>query len=159
MTSFTTTLLRITLAIIFCGAILVQLFVLPMFISEILTQYPAVAQLATPYKWVVVLGILCLQICLVAIWALLNKVEHQEIFSPNALPWIDTFISACVIAGFLVLALGFHLLVIVNVGGPGVLLAVAGGIVIPAGLALLMKVMRQLLNSAITMNRQLSASL
>lgn len=157
MTSFTTTLLRITLAIFFCSSVLVQLFVLPLFISEVLAQYPEVAQLATPYKWVVMLGILCLEICLVAIWVLLNKVEHQEIFSTSALPWINVFIASCVIAGFLVLALGFHLLVIVNVGGPGVLLAVVGGVVVPAGLALLMKVMRQLLNSAITMSRQLSA--
>ncbi|MGQ3382166.1 DUF2975 domain-containing protein [Glutamicibacter sp. TV12E] len=94
MSSFAIPLLRIALAITICGSVLVQLIALPIYIGEVVAQHPEASTLATPYRWVVTLGIACIQVSLVAIWALLNKVQKQEIFSRKALPWVDTFIWA-----------------------------------------------------------------
>ncbi|NQD39398.1 DUF2975 domain-containing protein [Glutamicibacter halophytocola] len=156
MSSFAIPLLRIALAITICGSVLVQLIALPIYIGEVVAQHPEASTLATPYRWVVTLGIACIQVSLVAIWALLNKVQKQEIFSRKALPWVDTFIWATTTTSLLVMALGFHLLNVIKAGGPGVVLAVAGGAVIMATLALLMLVMRGLLVSATKLDAQSS---
>jgi len=156
MSPFPIFALRIALALIFCGSLLVQFLALPLYIGEVLIQYPEVSNLATPYRWVVTLGVACVEVSLIVIWVLLSKVQKREIFSRQALPWVDTFIWATATASFLVLALGFHLLNIVHTGGPGVVLAVAGGTVIMASLALLMVIMRGLLVSATRLDAQLS---
>ncbi|MGO4296393.1 DUF2975 domain-containing protein [Glutamicibacter sp. MCAF14] len=157
MTNSAIALLRASLIAIFLGALLAQTLILPMFIAESVSIHPEVAYLATPYRWVVTAGIICLQVALACIWILLSKVQRQRIFENSSLRWVTTIICASAIATFLVLGLGFHLLAIVRAGGPGVFLMVAGTVAFGSAATWLLVVMRNLLASAIGLEAEMRA--
>lgn len=157
MTNSAIALLRASLIAIFLGALLAQTLILPLFIAESVSIHPEVAYLATPYRWVVTAGIICLQVSLACIWILLSKVQRQRIFENSSLRWVTTIICASAIATFLVLGLGFHLLAIVGAGGPGVFLMVAGTVAFGSAATWLLVVMRNLLASAIGLEAEMRA--
>lgn len=160
MTNSAIALLRASLIAIFLGALLAQTLILPLFIAESVSIHPEVAYLATPYRWVVTAGIICLQVALACIWILLSKVQRQRIFENSSLRWVTTIICASAIATFLVLGLGFHLLAIVGAGGPGgpgVFLMVAGTVAFGSAATWLLVVMRNLLASAIGLEAEMRA--
>ncbi len=148
MQHFLIVVLRIALTLIFLGSLLGQTVILPQYISEVTVQYPEMTSLSTTYRWIVTGGITCLQVALISIWVLLSKVERVEIFTGGSRRWVDIFIAASALATVLVVILGFHLLVIVGVGGPGVLLAVASGTLGWATAGLLMLVIRGVMTSS-----------
>lgn len=141
-------LLRVTLVLIFIGALLGQVWVVPAFVAESVFAFPEVKLLAVPYSITVILGIACVQVALLAIWRLLAMVERKEIFSHAAFRWVDVIIWSAAIATALALFLGIHLLGVMQLGGPGVLLACAGATICGTGFALLMIVMKGLLRGA-----------
>ena len=157
MTNSAIALLRASLIAIFLGSLLAQTLILPLFIAESASIHPEVAYLATPYRWVVTTGIICLQVALACIWILLSKVQRQRIFENSSLRWVTTIICASAIATFLVLGLGFHLLAIVGAGGPGVFLMVAGTVAFGSAATWLLVVMRNLLASAIGLEAEMRA--
>ncbi|HJX76720.1 DUF2975 domain-containing protein [Glutamicibacter sp.] len=124
--------------------------------QENASQFPEVAFLAAPYAAVVIMGIACMQVALVAIWKLLSLVENHTIFNQRAFVWVNTIIGAIALATVLVLGLGSHLLGIINVGGPGIVLAVMAATACGIALLLLMLVMKGLLRGATSLEAELA---
>ncbi|WP_104092228.1 DUF2975 domain-containing protein [Arthrobacter sp. GMC3] len=149
-------LLRAFLVALFLGTLLGQIVIVPNYASESAAQFPEVAFLTVPYTLVVIVAIACLQLVLLAIWVLLDRVQSGAIFTSEAYRWVNVIIVAAASATALVLLLGSHLLGVMHVGGPGVLVAVVGASVCGTTFVLLMLVMRGLLHSATAMGRELA---
>lgn len=147
--------LRALLVTIFLGALLGQSVIVPTYASESAAAFPEVGFLAAPYTLVVIAGIACLQLALVAIWVLLSMVQRDVIFTRQALRWVDAVIFSGAAATLLALSLGMHLLGVMRIGGPGVLFAVGGATVCGTAFVLLMLVMRNLLRGATVMEKEL----
>jgi len=147
--------LRSFFVTIFLGAFFGQLVIVPSFANESAALFPEVAFLAIPYTILVNVGIACLQIVVVAIWILLSMVQHDVIFTSQALRWVNVILWSAAGATMLVLFLGVHLLGVMQAGGPGVLLAVGGATICGTAFVLLMLVMRGLLLSATTLESEL----
>lgn len=156
MTTALTTLLRAFLVLIFLGCLLWQIWVIPTLAQENAAQFPEVAFLAVPYAAVVILGIACMQVALVAVWKLLSLVERHTIFNQRAFVWVNTIIGAIALATVLVLGLGIHLLGIIRVGGPGIVLAVMAATTCGIAFLLLMLVMKGLLRGATSLEDELA---
>lgn len=77
-------------------------------------------------------------------------VETDRVFSSGALRWVDVLRASLVTTFLLAGTPMAHLLFGVGVGGPGILLALAGTLVIGVGAGLLMTVLRGLLVAATT---------
>lgn len=151
--------LRVFLVMIFLGALLGQIAVVPTVASDSAAIYPEVAFLATPYALVAIVAIACLQVVLFASWILLARVQNNSIFSGGVFGWVNVIIWSAAAATMLVLLLGMHLLGVMKLGGPGVLLAVGGVTVCGTAFVLLMVVMRTLLRNATTMEKELAEAL
>lgn len=148
MTMLATRLLRVALAVLLLGSVLVQVIV-PTYASQVGTSFPEVAYLVVPYSVAAILFVGCGQVALLVVWRLLSMVSDGVIFTRRALRWVDV-ITACGAVGT-VLSAGpmIHLLFVVGVGGPGVVLGLAACLVGGLAFVLLMVVMRGLLESAI----------
>lgn len=148
--------LRVLLVLVFLVLLGGQLYVIPAFASVSANDFPEIAFLAGPYTVIAIVGIACVQIGLFATWVLLSMVERGAIFSEHAFRWVNVIIGAAIALTILTLFTGVHLLFVVQVGGPGVLLAVAAAGIAGASIILLMVVMRGLLRSATMLENELA---
>ena len=137
------------------GTVLGQTLVIPV-AAEQAAMWPEVAHLRWPYTAVAVAAVACVQVALVAIWALLAKVERDEVFTDRAFTWVDLIIGAAGAATTLSAGMAAHLLVVEGVGGPGVVLGLGAVLVGGSTFALLMTVMRGLLRTATSMRGELA---
>ena len=138
------------------GTVLGQALVIPVVAADQAAMWPEVAHLRWPYTAAAVAAVACVQMALVAIWALLAKVEHDEVFTDRAFAWVDLIISGAVAATALAAGMAAHLLFVEGVGGPGVVLGLGAVLVGGSTFALLMTVMRGLLRTATNMCRELA---
>lgn len=98
-------------------------------------------------------ALVCLQVCLVAIWALLSMVRRDAIFDERAFRWVPVIAVAGMLAAFAVGAVCMHVGELDD--APGLVL-IGGGIgVIGIAFALLMTVMLGLLRNATQLRREL----
>ncbi|MGA7206536.1 MAG: DUF2975 domain-containing protein [Specibacter sp.] len=148
--------LRAFLVVIFLGALLGQMVVVPGFASESAAAFPEVALLAMPYAFVAIVVIACMQVIVLAIWRLLTMVQHDAIFTGRAFRWVNVIIRSAAAATVLALLFGIHLLGVMRLGGPGVLFAVGAAAVCGTAFVLLMIVMRGLLHNATIMGNELA---
>ena len=155
MTTTVTMLLRLTLITMFLGALLAQLLV-PVVATEQATLYPEVEHLVLPYSVAAILGFVCVQAALVAVWRLLSMVGDDRIFADGSLRWVDTITVCSAAATGLSAVVWVHLILVEETGGPGMVLALGACVVGGAALALLMVVMRGLLDAAIADRRELA---
>ena len=141
-------LLRFALVVLLLGSVLAQVLV-PVFASDVGTMVPEVAYLVVPYSVAAILFIGCGQVALLAVWRLLSLVDGGVIFTRRALRWVDLIIVCAAVATVLSAGVLIHMLGFVPGGGGPMVYYV--GLTIAAGLAfaLLMVVMRGLLESAI----------
>lgn len=156
MNAALTVLLRTFLVLIFLGCLLWQLWVVPTLAQENAVQFPEVAFLALPYAVVVIAAIACMQVALIAIWKLLSLVDRRAIFNQHAFIWVNIIIGAIALATVLALGLGIHLLGILNVGGPGIALAIMALTICGIAFLLLMLVMKGLLRGATSLEDELA---
>jgi hypothetical protein len=140
--------LRLCLVLVALGTLLGQSAVVPRLAAEQAAAWPEVAQLRLPYTVVAVLVLGCLQVALVAVWALLSLVRDGEIVADRIVAWIDVVIAAVVVATALVSGVAGHLVLVVGAGGPGVVLGWAAALLGGATLALMLTVTRGLLRTA-----------
>lgn len=141
-------LLRVALVVLLLGSVLAQVLV-PIFASDVGTMVPEVAYLVVPYSVAAILFIGCGQVALLAVWRLLSLVDGGVIFTRRAVRWVDLIIACAAVATVLSAGVLIHMLGFVPGGGGPMVYYV--GLTIAAGLAfaLLMVVMRGLLESAI----------
>ncbi|HEX7496726.1 MAG TPA: DUF2975 domain-containing protein [Candidatus Limnocylindrales bacterium] len=148
MNELASRLLRVALVFLLLGTVLAQVL-LPVFGDEEAGIFPELRYLVVPYSVAGILFIGCGQVALLAVWRLLSMVKGGDIFTRRALRWVDVITACAAVATVLSAGLLIHMLSFLpGGGGPTVYFlgaCVAGGL----AFALLMVVMRGLLESAI----------
>ncbi len=141
-------LLRVALVVLLLGSVFAQILV-PVQAAMVGTATPEVEYLVVPYSAAAILFIACIQVALLVVWRLLSLVDSGIIFTRRALRLVDVIIGCAMVATVLSAGVLVHMLGFVpGNGGPTIYFMVAcitGGL----AFALLMIVMRGLLESAI----------
>src|SRR5262245_35843167 len=117
--------LRVLLVLFFAQLVVFQFLSMPGQFAHMAKEDPDFGTLRWPLTAIAVLGILCIQVVVVCTWRLLGMVQREQIFTPEAIRWVDVMIGA-VGVGWLVFA-GAALYAITQAddpGGPMVLLLV-----------------------------------
>lgn len=131
-----------------------QVLYLPWFSGVIARELPAEAYMRWPILTLAILGLLCVQVALVCTERLLSFVPQKEVFQPGALGWVDGITAAFLAGSFVCLATLVYQAFTVS-GPPLWSFALLAGVVGGVGLALLMWVMRTLLEQAIEIRAEI----
>ncbi|WP_203136023.1 DUF2975 domain-containing protein [Microbacterium sp. JZ31] len=142
--------LQIVIALSLAGSLVVQTVILPLLWIDLEGEvlWGRIALITIAALW-----ILGLQVCAVCIWRLLAMVRRGSVFSPAAFRWVDVIIGA--IAFDAVVTFALAVLLAIGPTAPGVVALVCGASLVTAGVALLVVVMRRLLQQA--MDRETEA--
>lgn len=154
MNTFVRHLLRIALAVLLLGLLLVQVLV-PVFAAQVGTRFPEVRYLVIPYSVAAIVFVGCWQLSLLAIWRLVSLVDEGSIFTSRAPRWVRVIIGCAVFAVMLCAGVLIHMLAAVPGGGGPVIYYLGAAIVAGLTFALLIVVMRGLLASAIANRAEL----
>lgn len=144
MSSFTIGTLRAVLAACVVGALLVQIVIVPLFWRD-LDGAPLAPRIAL--TTIIVLGIVCLQVCAVCVWMLLALVRRGTVFSAAAFRYVDVIVGA--VAAASTLAFVTAAILAPTAAPPGVVGLIGGAGLGVAGIALVIVVMRALLRQAV----------
>ncbi|WP_062515918.1 DUF2975 domain-containing protein [Demequina gelatinilytica] len=147
--------LRLLLVGILAGSLLGQVLVV-LIAQANGKEAPEVEHLVVPYSIAGIAAILCFQIAVACIWALLTMVESGRIYTARALRWVEAIIWCGGTAAGIVVATAGHLLLFERLGGPGVPLGMMVAMVTGSAFVLLMVVMRGLLATAIADRAELA---
>ncbi|WP_160150895.1 DUF2975 domain-containing protein [Microbacterium timonense] len=147
--------LKALIAVLIALLVVCQLAVLPGMAASLAGMYPHLAYLQVPGVVIGVIFTVCAQVVLVCVWRLLTLVRADSIFTPRAFPWVDVSLAAVVIATVLVVTT-LALLATAPATSPSVLLLCLLGIVVGAGMSLLLVVLRGLLRKASQLEHDLS---
>jgi hypothetical protein len=147
--------LRILLVLLFIGALYPELILVPSAGAEISRWYPDRGYLEVPYVTLGILAVVCGQVAIVAVWALLSRGRRGAIFTDSAFRWVDVIIWCGVIATALVASVEVNAIVIENIGSPAILILLTSAVIAGGAFVLLMIVMRGLLRSATTLQSEL----
>ncbi|GAA1409326.1 hypothetical protein AUR04nite_22400 [Glutamicibacter uratoxydans] len=145
---------RVLLMAMISVGLLAQTVIVPMFVSEVILQFPQMQPRAGWYTAVIVLGIAGAQAALVCLIALLSRIERGIIFHPTSLRWSTATAAFVGLSTVCVAALGWHLLIVSGMGGPGVAFTALSATLIGASCCSLMLIGRQLLNKSIHLDQQ-----
>lgn len=148
--------LRILLVTVFIGSLVIQAVILPLLSLEAAYELPEVSYLRIPYLILTIAIVACVQVTLVAVWALLSMVRKNAIFSDRAFRWVDVIIGAALTASVITVGILVHLLGFVQAGPPAVVLALFATATVGLTVALLVVVMRGLLRQATTLEGELA---
>jgi hypothetical protein len=139
--------LRVALIVFLLISVLVQVLV-PVWASGEGARVPEVAYLVVPYSVAAILFIACGQVVLLAVWRLLSFVGEGIIFTRRAVRWVDVIIVCAAVAATLTAIVLVHMLGFVPDGGGPTVYLLAVCIALTLAFALLMIVMRGLLEAA-----------
>jgi len=148
--------LRGLLVLITAGLLAAQGFLIPSFAAQMAYGYPEVSYLQVPFAVVAVVIVVCAEVVVGCIWLLLSRVRLDRIFDASAFPIVDAVIASLLVAATLFAGMFGYMFIVVGDNNPGAaLIQLAGGI---GGftLALLMLVMRSLLQRATQLQHDLS---
>lgn len=151
----TIVILKALIAVLLSLLVLCQIVVLPGMARSLAGMYPYLAYLEVPGIVIGVIFTLCAQVVLICVWRLLSLVRADSIFTPRAFVWVDVSLGAVVVATVLVVTT-LALLTTAPAGSPSVVLLCLLGIVVGAGLSLLLVVLRGLLRKASQLEHDLS---
>lgn len=155
MTTLLRRLLRVTLGVLLLSALVLQTQ-LPLLAEALGGGYAETAHLVVPYAAAGIAALACLQVALGVVWWLVTLAERDEVLTPRALRGLDVGVGALLVGAALTAAPLAHLLLVVDVGGPGVVLGllacVAGGIAV----ALLGRTLRAVLGAAVADRAELA---
>ncbi len=143
------------LAVLIALIAVCQVFIVPAVAAQSAWRYHEIAYLQVPGIVVGILFLACVQVVLVCVWRLLSLVREDAIFQPSAFPWVDVSLAAVGFATVLVLVTLVTLLS-VGVQNASITLLCTLGIVVGAGLSLLIVVLRGLLRKASQLEHDLS---
>jgi len=148
--------LRVVLVAALAGSLFVQAVMVPLVWSDMNGADQEVLDLRAPLLLIILLGIVTTQVVMVCLWRLLTMVRRGTVFSHAAFRYVDIMIAAIASASALVFALA----VVLAPGeavAPGIVLLISGAATVILGIALVVIVMRSLLNQAVS--REAEASL
>lgn len=156
--------LRFALAIVFAGTLLIQGFLLPLTAVDLSdVEDPAWDNVQLPAQAVaflvfVFVGVVAAQVVMVCVWRLLTMVRRGTVFSHQAFRYVDIIIAAVSIAAVSMFAIAVTLASVNRMRAPelpgdgiapGIVLLVCIASAAIAGVALLVYVMRMLLQQAV----------
>ncbi|MCK8681011.1 DUF2975 domain-containing protein [Streptomyces lichenis] len=154
--------LRAGICVALSAGLFGQLVVLPATAADEVDRFPPYAPLAVPYTAVAILGVLCVQVALVATWALLTMVERDAIFTSRAFRWVDVIIGSALVATVLAAGAAAHLAV-AEIPSPGdgmdvlgALFAATGCAGVGAAFTMLVVVMKGLLRKATELRTEMA---
>lgn len=132
-----------------------QFFLIPSVAATTAARNPDLAYLTIPGIIAAIAFLACVQIVLLCVWALLSLVRAERIFSTSAFRYVDIIIGT-LIAAALLIAVSYVVISIARATSPSILLLAVLGVVVGAGLALLVVVMRGLLRKALELEQDLA---
>lgn len=141
--------LRVLIAALLVGALIVQAVTIPWMAHALSSDFPEVANLAIPYTAAAIAGIGCAQVVLVATWRLTLLVGSGSIFDSSALRWVTMMVRAAAVATVLTLAVALHATLVIGLGPVTVPLALCGGAVAAGAAWIILVIMRGLLAMAV----------
>lgn len=156
MNRFVVNALRVVLALMFLGLLLGQVVIFPSLAADVASQVPEYAFLRWPVLVLVVLGLACVQVIVVAIGRLLAMAADGTVFSRAAFRDVGVVVWAA-LAGAGLAAIAFVVLGIAGALHPSAMLATVGAGLAALGVALLMAVMRALLVRAVQLDAETAA--
>ncbi|WP_345751972.1 DUF2975 domain-containing protein [Microbacterium rhizophilus] len=135
--------LQIVIALSLAGSLFVQAVILPLVWMDLESEalWGRIALITIAALW-----ILGLQVCAVCIWRLLAMARRGSVFSTAAFRWVDVIIGAISFDAVVTFALAVMLAP--GETAPGIVGLVCGAALVTAGVALLVVVMRRLLQQA-----------
>ena len=148
------TALRVILVAALLVILLVQVVYLPWLSGEFARDFSAEAYMRWPILALAILGLLCVQIGIVCTLRLLGFTRRDEVFSPDALRWVNGIIGAFA-AGSLVCVATITYQSFTVAGPPLWMLMLLCMAIAGVGLALLMTVMQTLLLRATTLKSEM----
>ncbi len=151
----TIVVLKSLIALLLALLLVCQVFIVPAVAEQSAWRYHEIAYLQIPGIVVGILFLLCVQIVLVCVWRLLSLVSADGIFSESAFPDVDVSLAAVAGATALV-AVTLVTLLASGVMTPSITLLCVLGIIVGAGLSLLIVVLRGLLRKAWQLEQDLS---
>lgn len=105
-----TIILRAAIAAALLVSLFGQILVIPNSGMEELRRYFPEGATATTYAVLGILGVVCVQVSMGAVWMLLGMVERDAIFTSKAFRWIDLIIGAAGAATLLAFGTAVHLM-------------------------------------------------
>lgn len=148
MRRLSASVLQGVLAVMFAGAVFVQLVVLSLLTLDVSQAEPDFAMIRTPLVVLTVLIILAGQVAVVCVWGLLTMVRKETVFTPGAFRLVDLVIGAFAAASLLTFGLGIALAPGEAVA-PGVVLLIGAIAVMLTAIALIVLVLKALLEQAV----------
>lgn len=155
MRNSTIHLLKGLIAVLLAMLVACQIFIVPLVAAQSAWRFHEIAYLQVPGVVIGILFLLCVQIVLVCVWRLLSLVRTDAIFTERAFPEVDVSLGAVAFATLLV-AVALVTLTASGVMNGSITLLCVLGIVVGAGLSLLIIVMRGLLRRATQLEHDLS---
>lgn len=151
----TIVVLQVLIAGLIALLLFCQIVVIPQTAASMAGLYPEFAELRIP--GIVIGGVfaLCAQVLLVCVWRLLSLVRVGAIFSDRSFVWVDVSLAAVAVATLLVVG-SLVILQLAGASPPSISLLCLIGIVVGAGLSLLIVVLRGLLRKASQLEHDLS---
>jgi hypothetical protein len=146
----------------FLAGLFSQILVIPGAASGEVERHPPYAPFAAAYVTVAIIGVACIQVALIAMWALLTMVRRNEIFRPQAFRWFDTIIGSSIVATLLAIGVSGHVLlgdIPFPAGGMEDLSALAtavAGVGVGASIVILLFILRGLLRRAVDLESQVT---
>lgn len=155
MHRITIVVLKTLIACLLALLVFCQIFVVPAVAAQSAVRYHEIAYFEIPGTLVGIGFLLCVQVVLVCVWRLLSLVREDSIFSESAFPDVDVSLGAVGFATFLVL-IALIALSLTGFMTPSITLLLLLGVVVGAGLSLLIVVLRGLLRKASQLEHDLS---
>ncbi|MFI0776370.1 DUF2975 domain-containing protein [Streptomyces sp. NPDC021212] len=154
--------LRVGIATAVLAGLFGQIVVIPTTAADEVDRFPPYAPFATPYVTVAIIGIVCVQVALVAVWMLLAMVQRDAIFTARAFRWVDTIIGSAVVATLLASGVAGHL-ALAAIPSPsdgmeviGALGAAVTGTGLGVSFVMLIAIMRSLLRKATDLQTEIA---
>jgi hypothetical protein len=142
-------LLRALIVVLFLGGLLAQAVFIPVIAWTSAQNFPEVNYLEVPYSALAIATVACAQVILVATLRLTGMIERGWIFHTAALKWVTLMVRSAWVATALVTIVAVDAIFIEGLGPATVPLALMGGTVGAGAVALVLMVMRGLLETAV----------
>ncbi len=141
------TLLRVLIAVLFAGGLIVEAIFIPFAAFENAQAFPEVSYLAIPYAVLAIGAGACAEVILVATWRLAGMVQRGRIFDASALRWVTLMVRSAIVATALVAIVAIEATFFEDLGPATLSLMVAT--VGVGAVTLILMVMRDLLATAV----------
>ncbi|MPY51304.1 DUF2975 domain-containing protein [Streptomyces acidicola] len=162
MHSFLIAALRAGIVAAFALGLFGQIVVIPTMAADEVDRFPPYAPFAAPYVTVAIIGVVCIQVALAAVWMLLTMVQRDAIFTTKAFRWVDTIIGASIVATLLATGAAGHL-ALAEIPSPhdgmdiiSALFAAVASVGVGVAFAMLVVVLRSLLLKATELQTEIA---